>query len=224
VFAAPELAIPPLALQELEAKASARPQPRLFILSAPSGTGKDRVISALRERGVEMHVVVTCTTRAHRPHEVDGVDYRFIDETTFLAMRAGGDLLEDVRYADHYYGVPAQPVRDAIASGQDVLLKIEVRGASIIKLKVPSAVLIFLAPPNVQTLMERLRAAQAERGRVAEEEIARRLGEAQRELACIPGYDYLVVNHVGRIGEAVTQIQQIMAAEHCRVNVPPVRV
>jgi guanylate kinase len=222
VFAVPELAIPPLALQELQAKASGTPQARLFILSAPSGTGKDRVIALLRERGVDLHVVVTCTTRARRPHEVDGVDYRFIDEAEFLAMRARGDLLEDVRYADHYYGVPAQPVRDAVSRGQDVLLKIEVRGASVVKLKVPGAVLIFLAPPSVAALMERLRAAQAERGQITDEEMGRRLGEAQRELACIPGYDYVVVNHVGRIEEAVTQIQQIIAAEHCRASVPAV--
>ena len=217
-------AVPEAAQAELHTKASGGHQPRLFILSAASGTGKDAVLAKLQERGFDAHVVVTCTTRARRHYEVDGQHYQFVSEDDFLGMRARGDLLEDMEYAGHYYGVPAQPVRDAVARGQDVILKIEVRGASIVKLQVPGTVMIFLAPPSVEELSRRLTQAQRERGVNSEKDLADRLAHAQRELACIPGYDYLVVNHTGLIEQAVDQIEAIIRAERCRVSVPPVRV
>jgi guanylate kinase len=209
---------------ELRSKASGRHQPRLFILTAASGTGKDAVLAKLQERGVDVYVVVTCTTRERRHYEVNGEHYQFVSEEEFLGMRSQGDLLEDIEYAGHYYGVPAQPARDAVARGQDVILKIEVRGASIVKLQVPGTVMIFLAPPSVEELARRLTQAQRERGVTNEKDLADRLAHAQRELACIPGYDYLVVNHTGRIDQAVDEIEAIIRAERCRVSVPPVRV
>lgn len=218
------IAVPEASLQELEQKASGPRQPRLFVLSAMSGSGKDTVLHRLRERMADVHVVVTCTTRARRPHEVEGVDYQFISQDTFVDMRARGDLLEDVQYAGNYYGTPAKDIRDAMARGQDVILKIEVRGASIVKLKVPGTVLIFLSPPSVEALIERLMSARKERGNPSQDDLDRRLVEAQRELACIPGYDYLVVNHTGRVDEAVGQLEAIIRAERVRVNSPPVRV
>ena len=115
-------AVPERALAELRAKASGAPQGRLFVLSAPSGTGKDAVLAKLRERNQSVHVVVTCTTRQRRPGEIDGEHYRFVGEAEFLDMRARGDLLEDAQYAEHYYGVPADDVRAAIERGQDVIL------------------------------------------------------------------------------------------------------
>ena len=217
-------AVPERALAELRAKASGAPQGRLFVLSAPSGTGKDAVLAKLRERNQSVHVVVTCTTRQRRPGEIDGEHYRFVGEAEFLDMRARGDLLEDAQYAEHYYGVPADDVRAAIERGQDVILKIEVHGGSIVKLQVPGTVLIFLEPPSVEELENRLRRAQSERGNPSEKDFLNRLAQAQRELACIPGYDYLVVNHPGRMEQAVEQIEAIVRAERCRVSVPPVRV
>ena len=216
--------VPEAALEELRAKAQGDRPGRLFVLSAPSGTGKDSVLAKLRERSPNVHVVVTCTTRPRRPGEVDGEHYRFLTESEFLAMRARGDLLEDAQYAEHYYGVPADDVRQALARGQDVLLKIEVRGGSIVKLQVPGTVLIFLAPPDIEELQNRLQRAQAERGNPSSADLQNRLAQAQRELACIPGYDYLVVNHPGRMEQAVEQIEAIVRAERCRVSVPPVRV
>lgn len=217
-------AVPEGALDELRTKAS-RDQPgRLFVLSAPSGTGKDSVLARLRERNENVHVVVTCTTRPSRPGEVDGEHYRFVSEAEFLDMRGRGDLLEDAQYAGYYYGVPADDVRRAVASGRDVILKIEVHGGSIVKLQVPGTVLVFLAPPSVEELENRLRRAQGERGHPSETDFLNRLAQAQRELACIPGYDYLVVNHPGRMEQAVEQIEAIIQAERCRVSVPPVRV
>lgn len=210
-------AVPEPVLQELRAKAAGSYRPRLFVLSSPSGTGKDRVIEVLRQRGVAITVPVTCTTRSQRPNEVDGVDYRFVSRQAFEQMRARGELLENAEYAGHAYGVPHQPVREAFARGEDVLLKIEVKGAAMVKLKAPSAVLIFIAPPDMAELERRLR----ERGTEDLPEITRRLTAAHSELACIPGYDYLVVNHTGRLEEAVDQIQTIMLAERHRVNVSP---
>jgi len=217
-------AVPEAALTELRAKASGQHEPRLFVLSAASGTGKDAVLARLQERGFDAHVVVTCTTRARRHYEVDGQHYQFVSEETFLEMRAAGDLLEDMEYAGHYYGVPSGPVRDAVTRGQDVILKIEVRGASIVRLQVPGTVMIFLAPPSVEELARRLTQAQRERGVANEKDLADRLAHAQRELACIPGYDYLVINHTGELVRAVDQIEAIIRAERCRVSVPPVRV
>ena len=215
-------AVPEAALDELRAKARGDQPGRLIVLSAPSGTGKDAVLARLRERSQSVHVVVTCTTRARRPGEVDGEHYRFVTEADFLAMRARGDLPEDAHYAGHYYGVPADDVRAALARGQDVVLKIEVHGGSIVKLQIPGTVLIFLAPPSVEELINRLKRALTERGTPSETDFQNRLAQAQRELACIPGYDYLVVNHPGQMERAVEQT--IIRAERCRVSVPPVRI
>ena len=216
--------VPAAALDELRAKAGGDRPGRLFVLSAPSGTGKDAVLAKLRERNPNVHVVVTCTTRARRPGEVDGEHYRFVGEADFLEMRARGELLEDAVFAEHSYGVPAAEVRQGLARGKDVILKIEVHGGSIVKLQVPETVLIFLAPPSVEELVNRLKRAQGERGNPSERDFQNRLAQAQRELACIPGYDYLVVNHPGRMEHAVEQIETIIRAERCRVSVPPVRV
>ena len=217
-------AVPEAALKELRAKAEGGQAGRLIVLSAPSGTGKDAILARLRERSQSVHVVVTCTTRPRRPGEIDGEHYRFVSEADFLEMRARGDLLEDAQYAEHSYGVPADDVRAAFSRGQDVILKIEVRGGSIVRLQIPGTVLIFLAPPSVEELESRLKRAQGERGNPSERDLQNRLAQAQRELACIPGYDYLVVNHPGRMEQAVEQIEAIIRAERCRVSVPPVRV
>lgn len=211
-------AVPETALRELRAKASAVFIPRLYVLSAPSGAGKDRLLASLRERNLRVSVVVTCTTRPQRPGETDGVDYRFVTHQEFAAMRASGDLLEDAVYAGNAYGTPLGPVREALARGEDVILKIEVQGASRIRLMFPNTVLIFVSPPDLAELERRLR----ERGTSDEADVARRLDAAARELACIPGYDYLVVNHPGRAEEAVAQLETIILAERCRVSVSPV--
>ena len=208
--------VPNPALQELSEKATGRHHPRIFVLSAPPGTGKDTLIPGLRERGLTFTVVVTYTTRERRAEEVDGVDYNFVARDVFEAMRARGELLEDAEYARNFYGVPKKPVADALALGEDVLLKIEVQGAAIVKLKVPSTVLIFLAPPDLSVVEERLR----RRTGSSPEDLERRLRAATRELACIPGYDYLVVNHPGRLDQAVRQVETIILAERQRVNVP----
>jgi len=136
-------------------------------------------------------------------------------------LRDAGELLEEASYAGRWYGTPAGQVRDAFSRGEDVLLKIEVQGAATVRLKHPGTVLIYLAPAGIDDLRERLERAAAERGTVDPDDIARRLVEAQREIACIPGYDYLVVNHLGRLDETVRRIAAIIEAERARVSPRP---
>ena len=120
----------------------------LVIISGPSGVGKDTIIDALRRRAhePEYHYVVTCTTRAMRPGEVDGVDYHFLDRATFKAQREAGEFLEANKVHGNWYGTPRSQVREALAAGRDVILKIDVQGAQVVKEKVPGALLMFLDP------------------------------------------------------------------------------
>jgi guanylate kinase len=208
------------ALHELQARAAGQREPRIIILSSPSGTGKDTVLRALRRRPLALRVVVTCTTRPRRPEERDGVDYRFVSRQAFERLREQGELLEHAEYAGHQYGTPKEELRAAFARGEDALLKIEVQGAAQVKRLFPQAVMIFLAPPDLEELERRLEA----RGDSDPDDRRRRLERARHELAAIPEYDYLVINHAGRVEQAADQLAQIILAERCRIGVPPVRL
>ncbi len=210
------------ALDVLERHVSGPRVRRLFVLSAPSGTGKDTVLASLRTVVRDLHIAVAATTRAPRPAEIPGTHYHFVSEAEFSRLRDQGGLLEEASYAGRWYGTPAAQVREAFARGQDVLLKIEVQGAATIRLKYPGTVLIYLAPAGIHDLRARLERAAFERGAVDPDDIARRLMETQREIACIPGYDYLVVNHLGRLEDTVRRIAAIIEAERARVDPHPV--
>lgn len=213
-------AVPEDVLQELALKAAGAHHPRLIILSGPAGGGKDTVLQQLRLRRFPITVIATWTTRLRRETEVDGVDYCFVTRQQFDDEVAAGELLEYAEYSQNYYGVPRRPVQEALDRGADVVLKIEVKGAAWIKLQVPSALMIFIAPPDFSELERRLRLRRTE----TEADQLRRLATARRELACIPGYDYLVINHRDRIEEAVDQVQHIIVAERSRIGVPPVHL
>lgn len=210
--------VPETALQALQERATGHHRPRVFVLSGPAGGGKDSALLRLREEQLPLHVVVTCTTRAPRETERDGVEYRFVSRETFEQLLAQGEFLEHTEYAGYLYGTPKGTVRDALARGEDVLLKIEVEGAAATRRQIPDAVLIFITPPTVEELEWRLRQRRTE----SEESLRRRLDAAMRELARIPEYDYLVINHRGQLEAAVAEIRHIIAAEHCRVNVSPI--
>lgn len=186
----------------------------LFVLSAPSGTGKDTVIRRLREQGVPIHVSVSVTTRAPRPNEIDGVHYHFISREEYDDLLAQDELLEHAEVHGNWYGVPRKPAREWLATGEDVLLKIDVQGASTVRKKVPNAIFIFLAPESIDDLNRRLIARHSE----TPAERARRLADASKELKQQVWYDYLVVNRHGRLDEAVEQVKAIITAEHCRVQ------
>ncbi len=194
-----------------------QPAPRqglLFVLSAPSGTGKDTVINALKQRGMDFYVVPSVTTRAPRPGESEGNPYHFISQEAFDQLVAHDELLEHANVHGNWYGQPRQSIRDNLSAGRDVLLKIDVQGAATVRRKVPEAIFIFLVPESLEELNQRL----ANRKTETEAERNRRLADARAELAQRHWYDYVVVNRQGHLQEAVDQLRAIMMAEHCRVQ------
>jgi guanylate kinase len=184
----------------------------LVIISGPSGVGKDTIIDAIRMRPHERdyHYVVTCTTRARRPGEVDGVDYHFLEHETFEAWRKAGEFLEANEVHGNWYGTPRGQVRQALAAGKDVILKIDVQGAQVVKEKVPDALLVFIVPPSLEDLFHRLRSRATE----SADELEIRQRNAAIELARQDDYDYVVTNETGQVERTAQRIDDIMATEH----------
>jgi guanylate kinase len=191
-----------------------RAQGLLFVLSAPSGTGKDTVIQTLKEQGADFHVVSSVTTRAPRPGESEGNPYNFVSVETFERMVANHELLEHARVHGNWYGQPLQQIRDNLQSGRDVLLKIDVQGGATVRQKLPKAIFIFLVPASIEELTDRLISRDTETA----SERQRRLKDAQYELAQQDYYDYIVENRQGHLAEAVAKVRAIMIAEHCRLH------
>ena len=192
--------------------------PVLIVLSGPSGVGKDAVLSRMRELDKPYHFTVTATTRAKRPGERDGGDYIFFTEQRFRQMIADDRFLEWAKVYGNYYGVPREQVASALDAGRDVIVKPDVQGAATIKKIVPEALLIFLAPPSDDEMKKRLYSRMTE----SAEELALRLETAKAEMEQAPNFDRIVVNHRGRLDDAVRDIEEIVAAEKRRV--PPRRV
>ncbi len=184
----------------------------MMVLSGPSGVGKDAVLSRIRELGYSQHIVVTATTRTIRPTEKDGVDYIFLDQDTFDKKVADNEFLEWAEVYGNCYGVPKDQVREAISSGQDVIIKADVQGAATIKKLNPYGVFVFLAPPSFQDLEKRLRVRQTE----AQIDLERRLETARGEMQQLPLFDYVVVNADGALDDAVAALESIIQAERWR--------
>jgi guanylate kinase len=186
----------------------------LVIISGPSGVGKDTIIDALKARDHEpdYHYVVTCTTRARRRGEVDGVDYHFLDREAFARQRAAGAFLEASQVHENWYGTPRDQVREALAEGRDVILKIDVQGAQVVKETVPEALLIFLVPPSLEDLFHRLRSRATE----SADELELRQRNAAIELARQDDYDYVVTNETGEVERTARRIDEIIVEEHRR--------
>ena len=185
----------------------------LIVLSGPSGVGKDAVLSRMRELEKPYHFTVTVTTRPQRPEERDGVDYTFVAEKHFRQMIADGRLLEWAAVYGNYYGVPREQVTSALNAGRDVIIKADVQGAATIRKMVPEALSIFLAPPSDDELKKRLNARMTE----SAEALALRLETAKAEMEQASHFDRIVVNHRGRLDDAVREIEEIVAAEKLRV-------
>lgn len=190
------------------------PGAMLVIISGPSGVGKDTIIDAMRAapQGTSYHYVVTCTTRARRPGEVDGVSYQFVSRERFLAMRDAGELLESAGVHGNWYGTPRRSVREALGAGHDAILKIDVQGAQAVKEGVPEALLVFVVPPSLEALFQRLKARATE----SADELEIRQRNAAIELARQDDYDYVVVNETGQVDRTAAQIHEIIALEHER--------
>jgi guanylate kinase len=189
------------------------PQPLLIVISGPSGVGKDAVVRTLQRREANLHFVVTATSRKIRENEVNGVDYIFVSEQEFEQLIKNDELLEFAVVYDQYKGIPKSQVRDALMSGKDVIMRIDVQGAATIRKLCPEAVLIFLIPSNQEEWIRRLIERQSE----TSESMRLRVITARQELTRLSEFDYVVVNAQDCLDEAVDAIEAIIEAEHHRV-------
>jgi guanylate kinase len=187
--------------------------PLLIVVSGPSGVGKDSVLTRMKGTGQPFHFVVTANTRARRSGEIEGKDYHFVSMGEFAEMIEKGELLEYAVVYGDYKGIPKQQVRDALASGKDVIMRIDVQGAMTIRRLVPEAVLIFLLAGSETELENRLRARETE----TSDSLKIRMATAREELKRIEEFDYVVSNCEGALDEAVNAVISIIRAEHCRV-------
>lgn len=190
------------------------PEPLLVVISGPSGVGKDSVLRGLKERNLHMHFVVTATTRPRREEETQGVDYFFLSKDEFARMIELDELIEYAIVYNDYKGIPKQQVRATLASGQDVILRVDVQGATTIRKLAPEAVLIFLTTESEAALVRRLKARQTETA----ENLSLRIATARQELKRAAEFDYLIVNADGRLDETIDTVIAIIQAEHQRVN------
>ncbi len=184
----------------------------LMVISGPAGSGKGTVVKLLREKVPSLALSVSATTRQPRPGEEDGVHYFFIAREDFEERIADGEILEYTEYCGNLYGTPAEGVRRALDAGNDIVLEIEVDGASQIKRKFPDAVTVMLMPPNGATLEARLRG----RGTETEDVIKRRMQTARGEIAKSVNYDYIAVNGDGDADGCAETLRAILSAEHSK--------
>lgn len=163
---------------------------RLFIISGPSGSGKDSVLKKVFERIPDIAFSISSITRPMRPGEVEGEKYNFISRERFEEMIANDELLEHNIFVGNYYGTPKSPVIDCIENGRDMIIEVDVNGAAQIRQKMPDAIGIFIMPPSLEVLQKRL----SGRGTDDNTVIEKRLKEALREISEASKYDYIVVN------------------------------
>jgi len=172
----------------------------------------------MKELGYPFHFVVTTTTRPRRPGEVDGVDYHFVSMAEFADMIDQDELLEYAIVYGDYKGIPKRDVRQALASGQDVVMRVDVQGAATIRRLVPQAITIFLIAESEQDLMDRLSQRKTE----SPEALKMRIATARKEMLRLPEFDYVVINRRDRLDETVQQVAAIIQAEKCRTDWEPV--
>jgi guanylate kinase len=194
------------------------PRPVLVVLSGPSGVGKDSIICGLKKTNYPFHFVVTATTRPRRPAEVDGVDYYFVSVGEFAEMIENEELFEYAVVYGDYKGIPKKHVREALLSGQDVVMRIDVQGAATIRALVPSAVTIFLTAESEEKLVRRLLQRKTEEA----DQLKMRVVTARRELRRFTEFDYIVINREEQLEAAVQEVLSIIRAEKSRVDWVPV--
>jgi guanylate kinase len=190
------------------------PKPLFVVLSGLSGAGKDAVLAGIRLSDLPLYISVSATTRPRRAGEKDGFDYHFISAAKFQELIDTGQLLEWANVYGNYYGIPKEPVQQALQNGKDVIVKIDVQGAATIKKILPQAVFIFMMTPYIEELEKRLKQRRTE----TTSDLELRLKTAAVELKHLPMFDYVVVNHPGEINQAVADIIAIIKAEKCRVT------
>lgn len=189
-------------------------EPLLIVISGPSGVGKDTVIEWMNKRGLPFEFVVTATTRPPRQDEVHGVNYIFLTKDQFAEMIEKGELLEYAIVYEDYKGVPKEQVRKALASGRDVVMRLDVQGAKTVRQLAPESLLIFLTTQNEEELIHRLVSRRSEDS----EGLKLRIATARQELKQIELFDYVVVNRENHLDETLDTILAIIKAEHARVH------
>ena len=185
----------------------------LVIISGPAGSGKGTIVKRVRELA-PFDFSVSATTRKPRKGEEEGVHYYFVTKEDFEKKIADGEMLEHAQYVGNYYGTPKKPVEKALNEGKNIILDIEVKGALQVKEKMPEAVMIYVLPPDYETLLARIRG----RGTETEEVIQKRMTEAKTEIKTFPKYDYVVINRENGIDEAAHDVLSILYAETMRTS------
>ena len=182
----------------------------LFMVVAPSGAGKSTLVNALLEQEPAIRLSISYTTRAPRPKEQQGREYFFTDTTDFLTRRSVGEFLESAEVHGNYYGTSRLKIADQIANGTDILLEIDWQGAQQVKKQFPLAVGIFILPPSIEALEDRLK----KRGQDEPQVITRRLLAAGGEIAHAPEFEYVIINQ--EFASALTELRSIVNATRCR--------
>ena len=185
---------------------------KLFIISAPSGSGKTTLCAKLVESVDSLYRSISMTTRAPRPGEQDGMDYIFIEKPEFIKGQKRNEFLEWAKVFNEYYGTPKKHIMHMLKRGSDVLLSIDVQGAMKIKRLKLDAVYIFILPPSIEMLRERL----INRSTDSKKAIQQRLAVAKKEISCSDKYDYIIINN--RLESALDSLRAIVVAERCRAK------
>ena len=189
-------------------------EPLLIVISGPSGVGKDTIIQRMKERDLQFQFVITATTRTPRPNEVHGRDYFFYSPAEFTQMIEKGELLEYALVYNDYKGIPKAQVRDALASGNDVVMRLDVQGAETIRQLCSDALMIFLSPQDEDEMISRLQERKTE----TPDGLKVRITTAKQEMMHINSFDYVVINRELHLEETVDTIISIIIAEHHRVK------
>lgn len=205
---------------DLIASLRGRRRPRVFIISGPSGVGKDSVIERLRKHLKDEYFAVTATTRNRRPGEAEGIHYHFLSEAEFQEKLGEGEFLESAAVYGNHYGVLRGPARKALAEGKHVFFKVDVQGAAAIRRLVPTAVSIFLAPESAATLLQRLKHRKTDDPAV----LMTRFATATRELAAAADFDYVIFNRQDQLDDALQEIMAVVRAETVRTSQPRIQL